>query len=997
MKKNKQIKGGSKMGISKKTIHWLRGAVALFVVMLFTSSQLALAATPAGTVIGNVATATYYDANNNKYSTTSNVVQTTVTEVCGVDVTPEAGVTKTGVPGQTVYLAFTVSNTGNGENTYNLTDTATYSTTYYLDSNSNGIPDSGETTTTTATLSIGATASIVAAVVIPPTAISGDSDIFNLSATGTAPAGCNDLEAGTVNVTTDAIITANKSVDKLTATVGDTLTYTVGFQNTGLSAVKAEDGFSLDLDTSGTIASPAEDATIEGVLVYDALPTDTELVTGTASGTPASNPTGFVVYSADGTDWYRTEAHAGGVAAITHVGYFMTDATADDNVLGDVLDPDQQGSFTFQVTIDDPFTDGDNSVDNSAVIYYTNTGGSQTTTTNTVSTSLPVSATADISIGGLDGWSYAGGWTTAATFATAEEDGTYTDDNYVTNAPAAGSWIIFQHRAKNNGSADDVINIAYESGDSSLPAGAIVEMWNSDTTAKLIDSDQNGTIDVGNVASTSTKDFTVKIYIPGSTAAVAYDGVVDYYATIRAHSSNNNAEVDRTRDNIDGIIAAAIDMAQNPEAADNVAGDDNIGVAIAVDPGSTATYSIDIANTGGASDSYDLSVASLPAATTAQFYSDPNCDGSSADGSGITNTGLLGASSIRANDANCTGSNTIKCLYEISNLTSGDEIVIGLNGTKVVISNVDVINKTITVPDTSSTEATGTKISEVMCAVLDLNTTGTTPAITDDSVTLTATSPTSTVTDNMTLLFTVNQVCSVSVAPSGNDQLPAGGTTTYTHTITNKSNYAISPTVSIVELSSSLKLSYTIVADTDSDGTTEIYAPNTGFTIALPIAGTFDFQIAVQAPPSLAPGNIESITIEGDATSCSAQGIDTTTVIDGFLQLTKSATVATAAPGETIGYKVQYQNIGTADAEKVVITDNIPSYTTYLPASLCLDTDCNDVCDSTPTDASDGDTAEFDSTNSLVRFRVGTGADATNGGTVIGGTTQCVYFEVTVD
>ena len=71
------------------------------------------AQTPGGTTISNQASATYSDGTNN-YSTVSNTVTVTVSNVSGIAITPDAGSNPTVVAGQTgVLYDFTVSNTGN--------------------------------------------------------------------------------------------------------------------------------------------------------------------------------------------------------------------------------------------------------------------------------------------------------------------------------------------------------------------------------------------------------------------------------------------------------------------------------------------------------------------------------------------------------------------------------------------------------------------------------------------------------------------------------------------------------------------------------------------------------------------------------------------------------------------------------------------------------------------------------------------------------------------
>ena len=73
----------------------------------------AAAQTPGGTTISNQASATYSDGTNS-YSTVSNTVTVTVSNVSGITITPDAGSNPSVVAGQTgVVYDFTVSNTGN--------------------------------------------------------------------------------------------------------------------------------------------------------------------------------------------------------------------------------------------------------------------------------------------------------------------------------------------------------------------------------------------------------------------------------------------------------------------------------------------------------------------------------------------------------------------------------------------------------------------------------------------------------------------------------------------------------------------------------------------------------------------------------------------------------------------------------------------------------------------------------------------------------------------
>lgn len=87
--------------------------VLVAVAIACALSANTVAQTPGGTVISNQASATYSDGVSS-YSTVSNTVTVTVSNVSGLAITPDAGSNPTVVAGQTLVLFnFTVTNTGN--------------------------------------------------------------------------------------------------------------------------------------------------------------------------------------------------------------------------------------------------------------------------------------------------------------------------------------------------------------------------------------------------------------------------------------------------------------------------------------------------------------------------------------------------------------------------------------------------------------------------------------------------------------------------------------------------------------------------------------------------------------------------------------------------------------------------------------------------------------------------------------------------------------------
>jgi large repetitive protein len=97
-------------------------------------------------------------------------------------------------------------------------------------------------------------------------------------------------------------------------------------------------------------------------------------------------------------------------------------------------------------------------------------------------------------------------------------------------------------------------------------------------------------------------------------------------------------------------------------------------------------------------------------------------------------------------------------------------------------------------------------------------------------------------------------------------------------------------------------------------------------------------------------------------------------------------------PGDTLRYALNFQNTGQDAADGFVVTDPIPAGTTYMPGSLSIGGS------GAQTDAAGDDQAEFDGGQGRIRFRLGSGANATSGGSLAeNGGSASATFEVTVD
>lgn len=100
----------------------------LIALMLVAGSAFAQT-TPAGTQIRNRASATYQDASGNNYTSLSNEVVTIVLPVYGVSILPDdsgetppvtPALSQNAIGGQTMFYSYTLSNTGNDNDSYTI-------------------------------------------------------------------------------------------------------------------------------------------------------------------------------------------------------------------------------------------------------------------------------------------------------------------------------------------------------------------------------------------------------------------------------------------------------------------------------------------------------------------------------------------------------------------------------------------------------------------------------------------------------------------------------------------------------------------------------------------------------------------------------------------------------------------------------------------------------------------------------------------------------------
>lgn len=366
---------------------------------LLSLMGLATAQTPqANAQIGNQASATYTDASNISRTATSNTVNTTVSQVAALDLTAPGA--KNANQGAQVVYPHTLSNTGNGADTFNLSAAASAGFTHtgiaiYADANGDGIADNA-INLTSAAIPYGGTFTFVVVATVPASAATNSTGTITVTATSQLPGPATaDSNADVTTVTGNAVINANKTLSQSSGVTGTanvlvTLTYT----NNG-------------------------NATANNITFTDVLPAGMTYVAGSGR------------WSVSGAT-ALTDATGGDPAGIA---YDFTGSTVTATV-GSVA-PSVSGTISFRVNITAP---APGPVTNTATYAY-NDGASNVTGQSTNSATFTVLQTAGVTVD--DG---AGGNT--VTVASA----------------AQGATVSFTDRVRNDGNGSDTFNITYTSG-----------------------------------------------------------------------------------------------------------------------------------------------------------------------------------------------------------------------------------------------------------------------------------------------------------------------------------------------------------------------------------------------------------------------------------------------------------------------------------------------------------------------------------------------------
>lgn len=986
-----------------------------------------LAATPAGTVIRNLATVTYEDAAGNPYSANSAEAIVTVAQVYSGTIGVDNDVSA--VANQIVYLPYILTNTGNGTDTYDLLaangitgldDIDSASIVIYHDLNGDGQPSGSEPVVSSLTLpaDVNNSANLVVAVVVPSTAVDTDTLGITLTAqaqegTGTAVVGsvddlttnmgrdlANDTNESLITVTGDAVLVTNK-----TATHNPLLnqiTYTVEVRNNG-----------------------NRDA--EDVVLFDGLPVNTTYVSHSFTGILASNSdtipapllapyvlseTGLLVdLNADGVQTATDEATLG--LDLNTDGNTTSGAVSGIYAVDSILPPNTTVSLTFTVQYD-PFALGGGYVIENAGYSSGDTDGNGTadslvpsnTTQTTINSTYGVTIT-DTGLNGGPGVNDGG-------------DDNIADDDQFVDEVAAGAEVLFTNVITNTGNSSDIFELSVNPGN--FPVGTTFTLFDETGSVLLGNANASGT-DSGVMLAAEVKTIIVKALLPAGASGDAPLPDLEYQATVTATSAANPVTSDTVDNSLGTITAAAADV-HNTANGTVGANEDvlNTSPFTAITTytgalGSTVSIPLYIDNESGSGSAFSLAAGSswngvalgaLPTGWSVEFFAGDGAGNPTGPAITSTGTAVLAANSV---DTEIIAqvfipSNSALAVSDVSYDTNGDstvDIADALDGNADSDGDYPIFFQIAS----ASTGATDIKLDAI----------------------------------------DVDALRNISLVTNSTGQIEQGGRQDYTHTLSNVGN--VSEVLELSSVNSQPGWTNSISIDTDGDGIGDTnLASLTAGTISVQQADTTVITVTVAngdgdafpeltvepgysiplfasvfAPTNAPLGSVDVLTISAinedtDLAAPDATVSDQTSLINGQVDIVKTVAVdalcdgtadtpflqtqsAGVEPNQCAIWQVRVENTGSADAYDVVISDEVTDYSIYESGSLrycvtngCVPSAVDDAVGVNPLTADEGAVI-----GDNVFFYVGTGFNAVTGtgGVLIPGQSATAQFSVRVE
>ena len=911
---------------------------------LLLTAGAASALTDAGQRIQNQATATYKDALGNDYTAQSNLASVEVKQVYFA--TLESDATRTVASNQTAYFQHTLTNTGNGEDTYTIsvaqdiagaTDSGDFTTLeVYVDENDNGVVDAGELPVTSYTLAAGEQVSLVVAGLVPTatpgatfdstlTVTTSNGTVEDLTASGGID-GADGTNEDRATVSGDAVLNVFKS--SVHDELNNQITYTVTVTNTGNT--DAQDVVLLDgLPEGATLVGGTVTASGFGTGI-DA--NDTSITSGTLDETALS-----IDLNGDGD---TSDADESGLGLDLN-----TDGdTSDSGITGiygvdDVLPPATSVEFNFTVSYDPAVLGADELIENIGHVSADLDGDGtpdgvipSTKTTDTVPQTFAVTVT-DTGTGAN------------ATANDGGDDDATSNDSQQVDTAQAGELVVFTHIITNTGNGTDTFELEIDNI-SGFPAGTSYTIWNETGTVQLLNTNSEGGVDTGPMDAGEVLTVTVQVQLPpnGSRSTAS---TYDLVAT-SAEDPSSTPATDDTEGELLEIIAPTVDLSNTTSDSDISAtlhvfnAGDNPITTQSANPGDMVTFPLFIQNDSQVADSFQLSaggtftsvnnpLGALPSGWSVTFRD--------SGGSVITTTpSIASGDSLQISAEVMIPSLESQALadYEANIDGSGSRSLDGGSGTGAGDGDGDygIFFRVVSV----NSGAADVKLDAV-------------DVLPNEELTL--------LQDNA-------------------GQIQPGGSIDYPHTLQNDGN--TNERVTLSAANGTNNWSNNLLVDTDGDGLPDTPFASLGngdsffildetgtpksvtldadLTFALLPGESVDFTVRVFAPTSAPNGQLDIVTVTAsyNGGTDDVTNVDRSEVVEAQLRLLKTASVdadcsgsATAdlgpddpftentnqaVPGDCVVWQVVATNAGVDTLTDVEITDSIPDFSTYETGTL---------------------------------------------------------------
>lgn len=566
------------------------------------------ALTAANTMIRNQASATFKDETGTAYSVTSNMVETLVQQVAGLELVQTQ--TKLASSGASVDFPHVLTNTGNGDDSFTLGsaemtgDAFDFTTVkFYADANQDGQADDlSSPITQTPVLKTGESFSFVAIAEVPAGLSDASAGKYTLTGASVFTPTTNATNVDTAEVNTSAVLDVTKSMSATQGLAGSgNYTVTLRYHN------------SSELDASN-------------VTLMDALPTGMTYVANSARWSESGNTILSDANPSDAQGSVQTLIYCAYDSSCTGLPEATQDAdTNSTNQVTAIINQVSAGvtgelSFEVKIAANLPASILTNTAE-----YLFNDGS--TTTPSFTTNPVKFEVLQDLGV---------------VTNGSVSNSADGTNEPIVVASLPQGGTAVFYDYVWNTGNGVDSFDLSLIN--SSFPAGTVLHLFQADGNTPLLDTNGNGTPDTGNLDPNTNALIVIKASLPPSAT-----GATPYSVSLNATSFTDNSLSNPAINTLNAIGANSVDLTNHAALGQTgVLGTGAGPEAAAVTtnnamPGENSQFILYVNNTSAVADNFNLQVSTdssfasiaLPANWQVRFLDE--------QGKTITNTGPIAA------------------------------------------------------------------------------------------------------------------------------------------------------------------------------------------------------------------------------------------------------------------------------------------------------------------------------------------------------------------